>query len=323
MSTPSLSPSPSATTVIDAAGQFAGTPVGSTVVGGLILAFLLWLIGRVSKRHPFRAIGRGVRAAAIGAAKAVRWIRGLRVASKRRWQARYDEGFAARSAEIAEERSWSPAPSFRLETERNGARFYWFWNWGATVREVRLSADPDLFTFDQEPYWPGEVTPNVGTQVHGGVTERGRAEGVWFSATWRDVHGDEQRGTFELPPGERVYRNHQEAYERGRREERDEFDRQLRTAPDPRWLISTDEEWDDFYLENLVALSKARNVRVDPASTNFRMLTAGTWDPVDGGMRVVFRGDVLTEYTGDVRFEVRWTGIDGKVRTDYVTPREV
>jgi hypothetical protein len=324
---PSPSPSPSSGggTEVDV-GSLLLTGIALPVVAALIVALILWIVGRASRRHPFRAIARAVRGA-------WRWGRGLKpLVTSARWHLQFDRGFAARSAEVAAERATVPQPSWAIHlassigSGSDAFLPYTLMNWGYAVRDVRLSAPADSFIFERDPFFAGDVgtdQPGGGTGplFSGRPTDLGRNEGVRFELTWSDRHGDRHSASAILPPQTEPIETPEAAYLRGRREERQEAETRRKTALEPRWVIYATDDYDGtFVLENVVESSAPRTVRVDPFGTGFRIVSAATWNDVPGGARVLFSGQVLSRQLEDVQLKVSWVGLDGFPTYVMVTP---
>lgn len=171
------------------------SPTLATIVGGLILAGILYGLSFVNKLKPaYKATGRAL-------VRFFKWIWTLRVNGKVKRESLIQKGYEKRDAEVKAERARSPRPSWRVSTDTPfGEDVYFLHNSGWQVSDVRLDADPDFFTFDGEAFFAGAFGDNntgasTGRQFRGRLTNRGRREGVTFTVTWIDQNGDEQPKT--------------------------------------------------------------------------------------------------------------------------------
>lgn len=115
---------------------------------------------------------------------------------------KYDEGFAVRSAEVAEERRIAPKPSWRIE--QRAYRDFLLYNSGWMVGNVLLDAPKEDFVFEGDPpVFKGNFGDNshggsIGKLFFGQPTEKGLAEGINFTVRWRDTNLDEHETTLQV-----------------------------------------------------------------------------------------------------------------------------
>lgn len=176
-------------------GWIDQSPTLATVLGGLILAAILYGLSFVPKFKPaYKVIAQGI-------ALFFKWVWSWRVNGKVKRDSLVQQGYDKRDAEVKAERARSPRPSWRISTDTPfGEDVYFLNNSGWRVSDVRLDADPEFFTFDGEAFFPGAFGDNnsggsTGRQIRGEPTDRGRREGVTFTVAWIDQNGDEQPKT--------------------------------------------------------------------------------------------------------------------------------
>lgn len=120
----------------------------------------------------------------------------------------YEEGFAARSAEVAAERAatrleptWRVA---RIEEVEQGE--FILYNSGWMVGNVLVDAPRDQFIFDGDPpMFKGDFGSDapggsIGKRFYGHPTQKGSAEGVSFSISWTDKNLDKHTRTVRFEP---------------------------------------------------------------------------------------------------------------------------
>lgn len=148
-----------------------------------------------------------------------RAVWGLRILSIGKRQAlkktAYQEGYMKRSEEVAAERKSVRIPFWEI---RQRDQYFYLYNWGNLVGDVRLTAPAEYFVMnDDSGWWKEGWNDGIGKQFHGHLTSKGRAEGVDFSVRWLDENGDEHTGTSSLHQGQIMpFETASEAYERGR-----------------------------------------------------------------------------------------------------------
>ena len=164
------------------------TVAGLCAVGVFLLVSL---IAAPLRRLFWGSIGRGLK-----------WLLGLRVTSRSKRDALFGKGFAARDAEVTQERKHSKRPAWHV-TYQEGDDFIFLYNSGWAVRDVTVRADPRLFAFrggGSEGFIKGEHGDNLpggskGKQIVGELTKDGKREGVTFEVSWIDQNGDPQPAT--------------------------------------------------------------------------------------------------------------------------------
>jgi hypothetical protein len=165
------------------------SPTLATIVGGLVVAAILYWLSFVPKLKPvYKGIGKGV-------ARFFERVWSLRLNGKAKRDALVQEGYDKRDAEVRSERATSPRPAWLLKEQKEG--LYGLTNMGWAVSDVELDVDPELFTFETANYFNGKFgndSPSTGSgsNFEGRPTARGRKEGITFNITWTDRHGDRQ-----------------------------------------------------------------------------------------------------------------------------------
>lgn len=122
---------------------------------------------------------------------------------------KYEEGFAARSAEVAAERAEVKPPfwSFRRIDEAERGEFI-LYNKGWMVGNVFLDAPEDEFIFDGDPpVFKGEFGSDQdgvssGKRFYGRPTQKGAAEGVTFTVEWSDRNLDRHKRSVHVEPND-------------------------------------------------------------------------------------------------------------------------
>jgi hypothetical protein len=202
----------------DKSPVLAGT-IG-TVVGGLILALILWVISRIPKlRKPvFGGISR------LG-----RFLRSVRVTTTNRIEREYergvDEGWAGHEREVEEETKLgreisifttpredlkreapaprpAPKPRWRVyESEPEGDGFDFIVANSverSVAQEVRLEASASYFEFYDGAHWEdasGVCYRSFRGKISSWARDRG---GVDFDITWLDENGESHSHTYKL-----------------------------------------------------------------------------------------------------------------------------
>lgn len=131
--------------------------------------------------------------------KLLKWFSTLRVTTRKGREKLTQAGYDGRSNEVTNERKLSPRPHWRV-THNDGDAWIYVHNSGYWVDDVVVRADPDLFEFAdgaKQGFIKGRLGDNVpggsrGKQVAGRLTKRGESEGVTFTFSWTDQHGDAQ-----------------------------------------------------------------------------------------------------------------------------------
>lgn len=201
--------------------------LASNIVGGLVVGFLVWFvpwaISEATKaKVPFWAYIAVAGVALLfmsvivpiwrhvvwgGVANGARWVWGLRVTTSVRRKDLFEAGVSARNTSLARERASTPQPAWRIQfgdTHFGAADVHWLYNRGHNARDAALTCDPVYFELDGEAFfggnWGSGAGGATGKQFRGMPTAKGIAEGVDFTATWRDVNDDEQHRIVRVPP---------------------------------------------------------------------------------------------------------------------------
>lgn len=146
------------------------------------------------------------------------WVRSLRIRTlsqlRKLRDEGYDEGYNKRSDEVDVERKSAQIPFWEV---RQRDEFFYLYNHGNTVQDVRLTAPADSFVINERSgWWKEHDFPGGGKQFQGHLTNKGRAEGVSFTVRWLDRNGDERFGPALLHQSQIVpFESPEEAYERG------------------------------------------------------------------------------------------------------------
>lgn len=284
-------------------GWIDQSPTLATIVGGLVLAGILYGLSFVPKLKPaYRVVGRGI-------ARFFKWIWSWRVNGKVKRDALVQQGYDKRDAEVLSERAMSPRPSWLLKEQKEG--LYYLTNMGWAVSDVELEVDPEYFTFETSRFFNGKFgddTPGTGRggNFEGAPTPRGRREGVTFHITWTDRHGDRQPetsggtlpGSVSLPP-EAPTAVIQPTWQVGRAK-----------GKDPRIHLLLDHTHDK---------SVVKNVKLECDPVFFTFMGQHEWDGELFGEGRLFPGQP-TEYGHNlgVTFEVTYDDVNGNRQRDVV-----
>ena len=180
----------------DLFGWIDQSPTLATIVGGLILAAILYGLSFVPKLKPvYEVIGQGI-------ARFFKWVQSWRVNGKVKRDSLVQQGYDKRGAEVQAERSHSLRPAWRVDN-REGDDICQLHNSGYVVSDVAISAEPELFVFADGatealimgPLGDNRPGTSEGKQFRGEPTLRGRREGVTFNLSWVDQNSDEQPKT--------------------------------------------------------------------------------------------------------------------------------
>ena len=210
---------------VDPAAQVARDERVVALMGWCVpLAVVVFLVISTVSKEGRAAWGRGGNAVK----RFVRFIRGFRPRSpytseksrtaedearRRAERAKYDEGFAARSAEVKAEREDArrKPPSFSVKrTDGWHQNEFKITNMGWMVGNVWLTAPEDEFTFDGDPpVWSGDFgddSPSTGSGwcFYGLPTEKGYANGVNFQVGWSWRNMDRDSRVVHAPPKDLV-----------------------------------------------------------------------------------------------------------------------
>lgn len=201
-----------------------------TKLGDLFLRALPWIVGTFLLAVLAASFIRPAGRARWG--RRWRWVWGLSfrspVTTEKQWRTRareeakrtldlkrqkFDEGYSKRSAEVEAQRKAARIPFWEI---RQRDWYFYLYNHGHTVRDVRLTAPAEYFVKNQgSGWWPEH--DQTGKQFHGHLTNKGRSEGFRFKVRWLDQNGDEKFGRVRLRQGEiEPFETPAEAYERGR-----------------------------------------------------------------------------------------------------------
>lgn len=201
--------------------------LASNIVGGLVVGFLIWFVPWAISEATKAKVPLWVYVAVAGVAlllmavivplwrrvawggvtNVARWFWGLRVTTSARRKELFEAGVSARNASLVAERASIPQPDWRIQfgdTHFGAADIHWLYNWGHNARDASLTCDPEYFELDGGAFfggnWGSGVGGATGKQFRGMPTAKGTAEGVDFTATWRDGNDDEQHRIVRVPP---------------------------------------------------------------------------------------------------------------------------
>lgn len=300
----------------------------SNVLGGVVVALLVWFvpwaISEATKANvPFGAyiavaavallIGSTViplwRRATWGNVRAfAKWAFAIRPVTEKQRSALVSSGYEQHEAEIELARENARQPRWTVSAEDRlfgDMALHWLHNHGYTGYDVRVTADQSEFKTDGEVFFRGSfgnASPGgiVGKHFRGAPTDKGRRDGVTFTVSWLDEHGnDHTRQVFMSP--EEIRKGTDSAIEEakaigwkeGYAHAKEFYENSIAEAessrlapvprPAPRWMVApenTDEE-DVYVLRNSVPRSVAREVRLD-ADPEFKIVDAGHWQDLSG-----------------------------------------
>lgn len=246
----------------------------------------------------------------------LKWVGGLRVKTRRGRDQLFEDGYAKRSSEVEDERKLSPRPTWRV-THNPGDDWIYIHNSGYAVDDVVVSADPELFEFAEgaeRGFIKGRLGDNTsggssGKQVAGTVTRKGEREGVTFTFSWKDQHGDTQPPsgfhdmpvTATLPP------------------------RTLLPVVEPTWQIGRpkgESDPDIYALVNGEPGFVATNVRIDASPQEFTFMVSKRLGDLSGvgGFKFGGRPEESGRILG-VNFYVTYDDVNGDEHTDHVPKR--
>lgn len=201
--------------------------LASNIVGGLVVGFLIWFApwaiseatrAKVQLWSYIAVAGVALLLMSVivpiwrrvvwgGVVNGARWVWGLRVTTAARRKVLFEAGVSARNISLVRERASTPQPAWRIQfgdTHFGAADIHWLYNWGHNARDASLTCDPEYFELDGEAFfggnWGSGVGGATGKQFRGMPTPKGIAEGVDFTATWRDGNDDEQHRIIRVPP---------------------------------------------------------------------------------------------------------------------------
>lgn len=305
----------------------------SNIVGGLVVGFLIWavpsslnaatkakvplwgyvLVALVAILVMSFAIPIWRHAVWGNASRLAKWISGLRVLSQAQREGLVADGVLAREAALKTERAATKQPAWRIivgDTMFREANINWLHNSGHEAIDVEVTCDRALFEIEGQAFYRGPFG-SAGRQLLGLVTERGEAEGIDFTVTWRDVRGDKQRTIVRVPP-ENLRNSRQsaidaaraagasEGFKQGRdaaraEQETDAAETLNLPAPEPRWTLThvgADANGVVTYrVANAIPGSFAYNVRVDHIEGGpFEFTDAAFWPNLSGAAEGSFRG---------------------------------
>jgi hypothetical protein len=337
--------------------------LSANVVGGLIVAVIVWgvpaLISEATKANlPFWAylVVAGVallfgstvipvwrRATWGNMQRFATWALAIRPVTAKQRAALIDEGYENHKTEVETERERARQPRWSVSAEdrlMGDMALHWLHNHGYAGYDVRLTADSSEFRTDGEVFFRGQfgdARPGgiIGKYFRGAPTEKGRMDGVTFTVTWLDEHGnDYSRQVFMSP--EEIRKGADSAtdearsagWKEGYAQAKEFYENAIAEAdasrlasiplPAPRWMIApenTDED-DVYVLRNSVPRSVAREVRLD-ADPDFKIVDAGHWQDLSGtetgGASGTFKGVFTPQgITFGVKLSVKWFDEHGK-----------
>lgn len=254
---------------------------------------------------------RGLVWGSIG--KLLKWMRGLRVTTRKGRANLMHAGYEERSEEVTNERRLSPRPHWRV-TRNDGDDWIYVHNSGYGVDDVVVHADPELFEFAdgaEQGFIKGRLGDNgrggsSGKQVAGRLTKRGEREGVTFTFAWTDQLGDAQprTGVDGLPVSATLPA------------------RPLKPIMQPTWQIGRPKQnpaKDVFMLVNGADGFECTNVVIDAEPTYFTfMLKRELGDLAGiGGLRFAGRPTEAGRMLG-ATFTISYNDVNGDEHTDYL-----
>lgn len=252
-------------------------------------------------------------------------------------QAVFDEHAAQEEARL---RSPSP-PSWVIRHDRRMGRdefdndTFWLTNMGFPVKEVEISGNPEFIGFPHRVVFQNHEN-GIGQWFAANITERGRAEGVTLTISWRNRHGDPGSFDYRLEPdalAEMAIETRDEAFARGKSEGfaagRDEGNAQGRAEllaeleakrgipiRKARWAVvrMPNGSWT---LSNTAQGSLAFKVVLDAPSSDFTFFSAADWDEMPGVHSERFEG-LIPGVGTHVAFNVAWEDANGAPQTSEV-----
>lgn len=317
-------------------GAWIQSPLGATIVGGLIVTALGGAVtGVVARAKKIQYRELWVR---IG-----RWVRGSWPVTTRRYErdvaGAHQRGVDAEKAKIAAEREVVPQPYWYVNASRfdDPDRLMLF-NSGYAAWDVSVTADPELLVLEGEVFFRGAFgsdSRGAGTGKHFGAipTDKAKAEGAVVQITWRDKNQDRHTRDVHVPAS--VFARALDAaleskFQDGRRaglaeafEEQEA--RRTQFVEEIRWnmirlsgsgeaamLVARQPE-QAFRLRNSASGSTARNVKVSAKSQFFQFSEGGQWVEVKPKTFVDFKGLATNGagYSG-LDFSVVWIDDQGE-----------
>jgi hypothetical protein len=246
-------------------------------------------------------------------ARLAHWLRDLRVITRRGREELKSAGYIERSDEVRQERRTSPRPRWRV-THNDGDDAIYVHNSGYAVDDVVISADPELYKFAEgaeRGFIKGRLGDNdrggsTGIQVPGRVTKRGEREGVTFTFSWTDQHGDAQpmAGTDDLPTSASIAA------------------RPLKPVIRPTWQIGRPKKnatEDVLMLLNGADGFVGKDVVIDADSAYFTFILNRELKDLTGRGGLLFAGRPTEAGKAlGVTFEITYTDANGDEHTDLV-----
>lgn len=307
--------------------------LASNIVGGLVVGFLIWaaptaLNAATKAKVPFWGYGLVALAAVLvmsfaipiwrrtvwgNARRLAKWAAGLRILSQAQREGLVADGVAAREKALEKERAATKQPAWRIlvgDTMFREANINWLHNSGHEAMDVEVTCDRDLFEIEGQAFYAGPFG-TAGRQLLGLVTDRGEAEGIDFSVTWRDVHGDNQHTIVRVHPEDLrnrrqaaidaaraagVREGFKEGKDAARAEQETDATQALNLpAPAPRWTLTNMGEDTNgivtYRVTNAIPGSHAYNVRMDHIKGGpFQFTDAAFWPNLSGTAEGSFRG---------------------------------
>lgn len=191
-----VSPTPSPSAEIDPAISLWWVPLAVTIVGGLVVALLTWLIIKYHKqvwvalKWPFTI--RLTTTKKVDAARKKAERDGFKLAVTKMKEAKEPLIKATSPNQVAQRRV-DPQPRWRIERVRSEPGEFALRNLvpDSIATNVRLDADLGWFDVQDNATWSTLSGVTFGL-FSGEMTRRGRAHGVRFKITWHDGAGAKQ-----------------------------------------------------------------------------------------------------------------------------------
>lgn len=317
------------------------SPLVATIVGGLVVALVVWLITVVVARVRRVRLGELLTSAAC-------WVRDTRPVTVRRLRREVAEarsqGYKDRDDAVAIERRSPSPPVWRLNYDAHMGRdeddndVFWLTNVGFPVTEVEVTADPELVLLPRRVVFTG-IENGTGQGFAATITDVGRERGITLQVSWRNRYGDpgseglklsaEQVSALGIETRPQAYGRGKadgfaEGLESGIAQGRLEIQNEINAARvipvAPIWSV---ERWKDsqrwrYRLTNYARGSTAFDVRLSvEQAAEFSFRSDVRWNQIHGLVTEEFDG-LESRASRGVHFTVSWSDQNGDRHSEPV-----